>query len=88
MHRDVSPSNIILCPDGNVKLIDFGIAAAGRNPEVFAGNPAWMSPEQFRLGGALDGRSDLFSVATVLHELLTGKALFSGKTVGDTSPPV
>jgi serine/threonine protein kinase/Zn finger protein HypA/HybF involved in hydrogenase expression len=80
VHRDVSPSNVILCPDGNVKLIDFGIAIAGRKPDVFAGNPAWMSPEQFS-GGALDGRSDLFSVATVLHEMLTGHQLFNGKTV-------
>jgi serine/threonine-protein kinase len=80
VHRDVSPSNIIVCPDGNVKLIDFGIAVAGRKAEVFAGNPAWMSPEQFR-SGPLDGRSDLFSVATVLHELLTGRQLFTGKTV-------
>jgi serine/threonine protein kinase len=80
VHRDVSPSNIIVCPDGNTKLIDFGIAVAGRKTEVFAGNPAWMSPEQFR-SGPLDGRSDLFSVATVLHELLTGHQLFSGKTV-------
>ncbi len=87
VHRDVSPSNIIVCPDGNVKLIDFGIAISGSNPDVFAGNPAWMSPEQFS-GGALDGRSDLFSVATVLHELLSGKQLFDAKTVPEIAQQV
>lgn len=82
VHRDVSPSNIILGVDGNVKLIDFGIALAGSKPDVMAGNPAWMSPEQFS-GTALDGRSDLFSVATVLHELLIGRQLFTGANVSE-----
>jgi serine/threonine-protein kinase len=87
VHRDVSPSNIIIGPDGNVKLIDFGIAVVGSKAEVFAGNPAWMSPEQFS-SATLDGRSDLFSVATVLHEMLTGVALFNGQTVNEIARQV
>jgi serine/threonine protein kinase len=87
VHRDVSPSNILMGPDGNVKLIDFGIAIVGRKAEVFAGNPAWMSPEQFS-SATLDGRSDLFSVATVLHELLTGRGLFEGSTVNEIAQKV
>ncbi len=83
IHRDVSPQNIIISYDGNVKLIDFGIAKADINAEqtrvgVIKGKPGYLSPEQIR-GLALDGRSDMFSLGAVLWETLTGKKLFEGE---------
>lgn len=80
VHRDVSPSNILLGVAGEVKLGDFGIAAAAdidarTAPGEIKGKIGYVSPEQ-ALGLPLDGRSDLFSVATVLAEMLMGKPLF------------
>ncbi|MCB9572430.1 MAG: serine/threonine protein kinase [Kofleriaceae bacterium] len=78
VHRDISPQNIMISFDGVVKLVDFGIAKAaagageGTRPGVVKGKYAYMSPEQ-TVGKPLDGRSDVFSLALVLWELLTGK---------------
>ncbi|MEM9492791.1 MAG: serine/threonine-protein kinase, partial [Myxococcota bacterium] len=82
IHRDISPPNILLSRSGEVKIADFGIAkAAGvvtmRSRRHIMGKWRYMSPEQTR-GMELDGRSDLFSAASVLHELFTGKRLFPG----------
>ncbi len=82
VHRDVSPKNVMMTFDGNVKVIDFGIAKAkgrlGRTRVgVIKGTTSYMSPEQIR-NGELDGRSDLFAVGVMLHELLTGQRLFDG----------
>ena len=85
VHRDLKPSNIFLHtdPDGHEtpKLLDFGIAKMrGSSVTTQAGNvlgtPSYMSPEQVRASAKIDGRSDLFSVATVLYELLTGENPF------------
>lgn len=83
VHRDVSPQNILVSYEGEVKLTDFGIANAGRvgkeGSGVLAGKLSHMSPEQVR-GLPIDQRSDIFSVGIVLHELLTGQRLFDGAT--------
>src|SRR5262249_42976068 len=80
IHRDVSPSNILLSETGAVKLTDFGIAKANTHSSVFyrvRGKVGYMSPEQAH-GQALDHRTDLYSCAVCLFELLTGERLFVG----------
>jgi len=86
LHRDIKPGNILLARDGRVKVADFGIgkllSGTGdltRTGQMI-GSPAYMSPEQIR-GDKLDGRSDLFSLAVVLYELLTGKRPFPGDSI-------
>jgi serine/threonine protein kinase len=83
VHRDVTPSNIIVTPSGTVKLLDFGIAKfatamhATRGGHA-KGKPGYLAPEQLRDGQEIDGRVDLFALGVVLHELLAGERLFSG----------
>ena len=84
VHRDVSPPNILTSFEGEVKLIDFGVAkAAGRASRtqagILKGKFGYMSPEQVR-GMPLDRRSDVFSVSVVLFEMLTGHRLFQAET--------
>jgi serine/threonine protein kinase len=79
VHRDVSPSNIMMTREGTVKLIDFGIATrSGTREESLAGKPAYMAPEMVMEMRA-DSRSDLFSLGTVLFEMLTLERLFKGE---------
>ena len=83
VHRDISPQNILISYEGNVKIIDFGIAKATTNLEstragVIKGKPSYLSPEQIS-GDPLDGRSDIFALGIVVWELLVGKKLFSGE---------
>ena len=83
VHRDVSPQNVLLSREGEVKLADFGIAKAIGQREksatgVIKGKFAYMSPEQ-SIGAELDARSDLFSVGTLLYILTTGKKPFDGR---------
>src|SRR5262245_47330069 len=84
VHRDVSPQNVLISYEGEVKLIDFGIAkAAGKAGKtqqgILKGKFGYMSPEQVR-GLPLDRRSDIFSLGIVLYELLTGERLFVGES--------
>jgi serine/threonine protein kinase len=84
VHRDVSPQNILVSYEGEVKLIDFGIAKAANKASktqagILKGKFGYMSPEQVR-GLPIDRRSDIFSVGIVLYELLTGERLFVGES--------
>jgi eukaryotic-like serine/threonine-protein kinase len=81
VHRDISPSNVLVSRAGEVKLVDFGIARATRREHntkdgTLKGKYGYMSPEQV-VDEELDARSDLFSVGIVLAELLTGRRLFA-----------
>lgn len=85
VHRDVKPGNIMVQPRGRVKIMDFGIARlklsdAATQLGTRLGTPRYMSPEQVG-GGALDHRTDIFSLGTVLYEMLTGARLFHGDDV-------
>jgi formylglycine-generating enzyme required for sulfatase activity/predicted esterase len=96
VHRDVKPENLMLRRDHNVKLLDFGLAKLLAAPETVRSAPAhavtepgmvvgtagYMSPEQVR-GLPVDGRTDIFSLAAVLYEMVTGERAFTGEAPGD-----
>lgn len=80
VHRDLSPHNLMVGFDGVVKILDFGVAKARMQrtvtlPGIVKGKPVYMSPEQ-AVGDPLDRRSDLFAMATILYEALTGRVPF------------
>ncbi|MBU1068666.1 serine/threonine protein kinase [Myxococcota bacterium] len=84
VHRDISPPNILLSVQGEVKLVDFGLAKAASQledtePGVIKGKFSYLSPEAV-MGLELDQRADIFSLGIVLYEMLTGKRLFYGAT--------
>ena len=84
VHRDIKPGNVMVTPNGGVKVVDFGIARVGRDSGttatptyMFLGTAQYLSPEQVR-GETADARSDLYSAGCLLHELLTGRPPFVG----------
>lgn len=84
IHRDVSPENIMISQDGQVKLVDFGVARAKDQVHhtqvgILRGKAAYLSPEQC-MGMPFDHRVDVFSLGTVLHEMLCGRRLFKRET--------
>src|SRR5438094_3277780 len=89
VHRDVTPSNVIVSFDGVAKVLDFGIAKAvakqGRTEVgVIKGKVPYMSPEQVQ-GEAIDARSDLFSLGSVMYELTVGQKPFDGQNPAELS---
>jgi hypothetical protein len=83
VHRDVKPANVLITPEGTVKLTDFGVARLG-GPAVSTkglviGTPCYMAPEQI-LGTPVDGRSDMFAAGCILYELVTGRRAFTGSS--------
>jgi len=94
IHRDLKPGNIKITPEGNIKVLDFGLAKAVASetldqqstttePGRVIGTPPYMSPEQAR-GNPVDHRSDIWSFGCVLYEMLTGEVPFKGETSSDT----
>jgi hypothetical protein len=87
VHRDISPGNVLLSVDGDVKLADFGVAKSAIKTDAtvvgeMKGKFAYMAPEQSR-GEDIDARADLFALGIVLHEMLTARKLFDGPSDAD-----
>jgi serine/threonine-protein kinase len=87
VHRDIKPPNVMVLKDGNIKIVDFGIARIGNDnltrPGQMVGSIHYMSPEQVN-AGAIDSRTDIFSTGVLLYELLTYALPFEGKDMGST----
>lgn len=85
IHRDIKPDNVIVTPDGRVRVTDFGLAKAigegapaGTDEERFLGTPAYVAPEQIRSEPGIDCRADIFSLGVMLFQMLTGQLPFTG----------
>jgi serine/threonine-protein kinase len=92
IHRDIKPENVLICADGTVKILDFGLAMVDENDEEFSmamifgqnrlGTADYISPEQYVDSYGVDGRADLYSLGCTFYFALTGKVPFPYKTSG------
>jgi serine/threonine-protein kinase len=83
-HRDVKPANVLLADDGRTLIMDFGLASLSgytlaTDPESFLGTPDYIAPEQVA-GRLVDGRADVYSLAAVIYEAVTGERPWTGQT--------
>src|ERR1700689_2152197 len=96
VHRDLKPANVKIKPDGQIKVLDFGLAKSGGVAEVTSDSPplltvagmilgtaGYMAPEQAK-GKVADKRADIWAFGVVLYEMLTGKRLYEGETTAET----
>ena len=82
IHQDIKPANIFIQPDGQVKIVDFGLSCSQGNIDFdMPGTPYYMSPEQIQ-GEPVDQRTDIYSLGIVVHELLTGQRPFPEGRIG------
>ena len=91
IHRDIKPSNILISRQGEVKLVDFGIATSQEETEdgltrdgMVLGTPSYIPPEQIDDARNVDKRADIYSLGVVLYEMLTGKTPFPGSFTAET----
>ncbi len=85
LHRDLKPANVMIDGKGRVRITDFGLAGFAeqiRGEEVFAGTPAYMSPEQFA-GKEVTTKSDIYALGLVLYEIFTGKRVFEAGSLDE-----
>jgi eukaryotic-like serine/threonine-protein kinase len=85
IHRDIKPANIMFNSQGEVKLVDFGVAHEGSEEEaglttdgMTVGTPSYMAPEQFQSSKSVDARADIYSMGVMLYQMVTGKKPFPG----------
>lgn len=85
VHRDIKPGNVLVSREGEVKLVDFGIATSREidsnltSEGMTLGTPSYMAPEQFADSRTVDGRADFYSLGVMLYELLTGRKPYPGR---------
>ena len=85
VHRDLKPDNVLVCDDGRVKVLDFGLAHAFGRKRISGGTPAFMAPEQWE-DAPEDERTDIFALGVILYQSLSGELPFAGKSSESTAP--
>ena len=91
IHRDIKPGNVLLSREGQVKLVDFGIATSREEPDdgltregTILGTPAYIAPEQIDDARSVDKRADIYSLGVLLYEMITGRTPYPGSFTAET----